>query len=74
MSDQRWCFRSDEDGHGYLIPSERRDEFDRLLYEVGESDGYVSFTDAFDKYRAGGSFQQYTFTNPLPKPYMDKPK
>ena len=31
---KRWCYRSDQDGHGYLVPIERRREFEAWLDQL----------------------------------------
>ncbi len=48
------CLESDDDGHDYLIPATRKEEFDRLL-EQGEDDYYEAFSAAFNDYAVGGA-------------------
>lgn len=33
----RWCLTNDDDGHWYVIPVRRKDEFERWLYGDGGS-------------------------------------
>ena len=64
MSEQRFRFMEDDDGHVYLIPAELREKFLEM-----EEDGYTTgdfnkFIDTFDQYRKGYSISVYSFTDP----------
>lgn len=36
MSSERYCLRTDNDGHEYCIPVDRIDDFDKWLITCGE--------------------------------------
>lgn len=60
----RWCFKTDDDGHRYLIPADEAEEFENLLREAYGEEDFIKFEESFDKYRCSGSIQQYSFLNP----------
>lgn len=64
MSEERFRFMEDDDGHLYLIPEELRELF-ITLEDVGYTTGaHNKFIDTFDQYRRGYSVSAFTFTNP----------
>lgn len=66
---ERFCFKQDESSHWYMVPVEKLERFDNLLYHWDEL-GYK------DEYDAAGAFDRemgqyicqspsdYTFANP----------
>lgn len=62
MTEQRYKFTTDDDGHKYLIPVELYSLFVQLL-ENGEADYYCEFNNKFDEYRVDGVYH-YTFEKP----------
>jgi hypothetical protein len=76
MGEQRFRFERDDDGHDYLIPAEKKDEFDKWLehqgrlWEPGLSDEEFKKRDAeysgedFNDYMVDGGPSNYTFTDP----------
>ena len=59
---QRWCFRSDDDGHDYLIPVELERKFSSDMEKAYETDDF-SIVDWIDEYRCCHP-SAYFFTNP----------
>lgn len=59
---QRFCFRSDDDGHDYLIPADLRTAFDADMAAAYASDDF-SGVDWVDQYRCGPP-EAYTFSDP----------
>lgn len=78
MSEQRFRFVSDDDGYDYLIPADKKEQFDKWLenqtrlWEPGLSDEEFKRREAeyagedFNDYMAGRSPESYTFTDPQP--------
>jgi len=76
MSEKRYRFVKDEDGHDYMIPAGKRDEFDRWvehqsrLWEPGLSDEEFRSREAeytgedFGDHRISMHPSNYTFTDP----------
>jgi hypothetical protein len=60
---KRWRFASDNDGHHYCIPADMGKRFDELLAK-GDEDEFEAFNDEFEEYRASGSVELFTFTDP----------
>lgn len=63
MSEQRWCFREDDDGHDYLIPLELTEKF-RVDMEVAYETDDFSIVDWADEYRCECWIGCYSFSNP----------
>lgn len=59
---ERWILISDDDGHWYLIPASRHEEFDKLLYTGDEE--CEDFNDVFGEMYINGSPSLVTFTDP----------
>ena len=63
-----WIFVSDDDGHDYIIPSDKEVDFNRWVrwtcgdLDEGELD-FVETTD-YNKFRCGGAPSRFVF--PLP--------
>lgn len=76
MSEQRFRFVSDDDGHDYLIPAEKKEQFDKWLEHQSKlwggshSDEEFKALEAeydgedFNTYGIGRSPEGYTFTDP----------
>jgi hypothetical protein len=76
VAEQRFRFVSDDDGHDYLIPAEKKEQFNKWLehqgrlWEPGLSDAEFKKRDAdytgedFGGYMTGRSPANYTFTDP----------
>jgi hypothetical protein len=60
---QRWCFRSDDDGHYYLIPLELAKKFSSDMNKAYETDDF-GIVDWVDEYRCSYHTSCYSFTNP----------
>lgn len=45
----RYCFRSDGEGHNFMIPIQLSNKFSQML-EEGEKDWYASFCNEFNEY------------------------
>ena len=59
----RWCFRTDGDGHNYLVPIGHVNLF-KFLLEKGElQNDYGQFIETFDKLRCD-TISQFSFENP----------
>ena len=58
-----YVFKSDDDGHNYLIPVTMSELFDELLYEQDDDDTGDKFNRKFYKYRISSS-GHYKFLNP----------
>jgi hypothetical protein len=65
-----WIFVSDDDGHDYIIPSDKEEDFYKwVAWTCNECDeyegetGFVETTD-YNKFRCGGAPRRYIF--PLP--------
>lgn len=63
MSEKRFRFVKDDDGHDYLIPAELEKEFELWLIAVEDWDDTWNGPD-FDQYRTSMSPNNYTFTDP----------
>lgn len=64
MSEERFRFMKDDDGHVYLIPAELKELF-MALEDIGyTTNAYNKFIDTFDQYRVGESISGFTFTDP----------
>lgn len=62
MSDansERWCFAKDDDGHNYLIPASRYNEFQEACDNCNDD----LINNEFDQFRCD-SLSNYTFTDP----------
>lgn len=57
---KRYCFQSDEDGHWYMIPIEKRKLFDELLYDENDLE-CEKFSNEFDKMRLSMHVSNYSF-------------
>ena len=55
----RYLLQQDDDGHWYVIPADKRDEFDTWL-----SDGYVTQPQPTWAWQVGGHPNNVTFTEP----------
>ena len=62
MSDRRYCYRTDDDGHEYLVPVDVVDEFEAHLREIYEEEAW-DLIDKVNQYRIDG-IHMYTFTDP----------
>jgi hypothetical protein len=62
-TDQRWCFRRDDDGHNYLIPVELQKDFNMMLNEAFRSDDHDAFNEKFNQYQRD-HWTSFTFTDP----------
>ena len=62
MSEKRWCFRKDDDGHNYLIPAEMGQKFrdDMEVAYVTDDFGGVEWVDQY----CCDSPEGFTFTAP----------
>lgn len=49
-----WIFRTDDDGHWYLIPLHMAEEFDSLLSLGQDEDDYLDFEMTFGACRSDG--------------------
>lgn len=63
MSEQRYRFMRDDDGHDYLIKDEDTELFDKLLNEALETDDRTEFIKKFDEYRSYHP-SSYSFVDP----------
>ena len=70
MAEKRWTFRQDDSSHWYLIPANKAERFDDLMYnyhDLGFEDEYDAanqFMKEFGKYMTGGAIEGFTFTDP----------
>lgn len=55
MNDDVMRFRTDEDGHWFLIPNNLDARFTETLYELDDDD-YETFNDEFLQYRADAPY------------------
>jgi hypothetical protein len=46
--------KDDDDGHSFVIPFFKEEQFDKLL-EQGSKDDYEAFNEEFGEYRASGA-------------------
>lgn len=51
MMSEEYCFRSDDDGHWYIIPLSMKERFDELLYA---DDEYADFNSTFGLMQSSG--------------------
>lgn len=63
-SNQKFCFRKDEDSHLYLLPLELAKSFEKECAKAYKNDDFDDFNDKFEQYRTGSSIQNYSFENP----------
>lgn len=63
MAKQRYRLTKDDDGHTYLVPAERAEEFGELCDEAYANDDFTAFENKFGKYRIDGA-HNLTFTDP----------
>lgn len=63
MTKQRYRLTKDDDGHTYLVPAEKAEEFGELCDEAYASDDFTAFERKFGKYRIGDA-HALTFTDP----------
>ena len=61
--EKRYCFVGDDDGHDYLIPVERREEFRLLIVNGYATNDFGQFEDEFESMRIG-SCRLFSFTSP----------
>ena len=61
---QRWCFKTDGDGHNFLIPVELSKLYTELLEKGDELEDYAEFNNTFDQYGCD-SFLNFSFESPL---------
>lgn len=59
---KRFCFRSDDDGHWYIMPTSKADRFDEIM-SMGEAGEDLFFEEGFDEFRIDGGPEGYSFTD-----------
>lgn len=68
MTEKRFRFMTDDDGHVYLIPADMREKFlemeEDVYLTVLDQGGVEKFIETFDQYRVGSSVSAYSFTDP----------
>ena len=64
MSEKRFCFMRDDDGHVYLIPAHLKEKFMRIEEDAYLQRDFTKFIDQFNQYRVGWSESAYSFTDP----------
>lgn len=63
MKDKRYRFKTDDDGHWYIIPANLEEKFCKLCYDT--DDDYIAFNDKFGHMMIGCHPSCYTFTDPV---------
>lgn len=53
---QRWCLKTDDDSHWYLIKIEDQSLFNELCSSSYEKDDFSQFNNLFDNYRINGPY------------------
>lgn len=64
MAKERFCFVKDDDGHTYMIPADRRREFDKWLETIEDYDAVPWSGYDFEDCRLRHAPQCYSFTDP----------
>lgn len=62
-SSERYCLKSGNDNHWYLVPLKQSEEFDNLIMKAFDADNYDYFEQVFGKRRIDG-VESLTFAFP----------
>lgn len=60
---ERVYLTSDQDGHKYIIPYSKKEEFETLMEAAYESEDFDEVSEKYDQYLTGGDYN--TDTVPL---------
>jgi hypothetical protein len=59
----KYSFMSDDDGHLFIVPIEKKKEFRELMNKSYEEDDFIEFENKFKDMRATYGISRYCFEN-----------